>query len=120
MSGKDTYLLLGGALMKKAMLTLAIGSAIFLAACGGGKTTSTEGSKTATPNGETIAMKSCIACHGSELQGQNNAPKISDVGSRLTEKEILDVIENGKGTMPPGVVKGADAEAVAKWLATQK
>ncbi|MGE7950093.1 cytochrome c551 [Lysinibacillus sp. NPDC093688] len=105
--------------MKKAMLTLAIGSAIFLAACGGGKTTN-EGSKTTTPNGETIAMKSCITCHGGELQGQGNAPKISDVGSRLTEKEILDVIENGKGSMPAGVVKGADAEAVAKWLATKK
>ncbi|MGE7692121.1 cytochrome c551 [Lysinibacillus sp. NPDC097214] len=105
--------------MKKAMLTLAIGSAIFLAACGGGKTTN-EGSKTATPDGETIAMKSCITCHGGELQGQGNAPKISDIGSRLTEKEILDVIENGKGSMPPGVVKGADAEAVAKWLATKK
>lgn len=105
--------------MKKAMLTLAIGSAIFLAACGGGKT-ATEGTKTTAPDGETIAMKSCITCHGGELQGQGNAPKISDVGSRMTEKEILNVIENGKGAMPPGVVKGADAEAVAKWLATQK
>ncbi len=104
--------------MKKAMLTLAIGSAIFLAACGGGKTTS--GTKTTTPDGETLAMKSCITCHGGELQGQGNAPKISDVGSRLTEKEILDIINNGKGSMPPGLVKGADAEAVAKWLATQK
>lgn len=106
--------------MKKAMLTLAIGSAIFLAACGGGKTSTTEGTKTTTPNGETIAMKSCITCHGGELQGQGSAPKISDVGSRLSEKEILNVIENGKGAMPAGIVKGADAEAVAKWLATQK
>ncbi|KOS64065.1 cytochrome c551 [Lysinibacillus sp. FJAT-14222] len=106
--------------MKKAMLTLAIGSAIFLAACGGGKTTTTESAKTTAPDGETIAMKSCITCHGGELQGSGNAPKISDAGSRFTEKEILDVIENGKGTMPPGIVKGADAEAVAKWLATQK
>ncbi|MFB7158628.1 MULTISPECIES: cytochrome c551 [unclassified Lysinibacillus] len=106
--------------MKKAMLTLAIGSAIFLAACGGGKTATNEGTKTTTPNGETIAMKSCISCHGGELQGQGNAPKISDIGSRLTEAEILDVIKNGKNGMPPNVVKGADAEAVAKWLATQK
>ncbi len=100
------------------MLTVAIGSAIFLAACGGGKTTT--GTKTTASDGETIAMKSCITCHGGELQGQGNAPKISDVGSRMTEAEILNVIENGKGTMPAGVVKGADAEAVAKWLATQK
>ncbi|MGE8000121.1 cytochrome c551 [Lysinibacillus sp. NPDC093190] len=106
--------------MKKAILTLAIGSAIFLAACGGGKTTSTEGTKTAASDGETIAMKSCISCHGGELQGQNNAPQINNAGSRFSEAEILDIIKNGKGTMPPGIVKGADAEAVAKWLATQK
>jgi cytochrome c551 len=107
--------------MKKAMLTLAIGSAIFLAACGGSKTTTgTTGTKPATSDGETIAMKSCISCHGGELQGQGNAPAINNVGSRLSEAEILDVIKNGKNGMPPNVVKGADAEAVAKWLATQK
>ncbi|MGG2056395.1 cytochrome c551 [Lysinibacillus pakistanensis] len=106
--------------MKKVMLTLVFGSAIFLAACGGGKTTN-EGTKTSvTPDGEAIAMKSCITCHGGELQGQNNAPAIKDVGARLSETEILDIIENGKGSMPPGIVKGEDAKAVAKWLATQK
>ena len=107
--------------MKKAMLTLVFGSAIFLAACGGGdKTATKDEGKTAAPDGETIAMKSCITCHGGELQGQGNAPAIKDVGSRLSETEILDVIENGKGSMPPGIVKGEDAEAVAKWLASQK
>lgn len=105
--------------MKKAMLTLVFGSAIFLAACGGDKTTN-EGATNATPDGEAIAMKSCITCHGGELQGQGNAPAINDIGARLSETEILDVIENGKGSMPPGLVKGEDAEAVAKWLATQK
>jgi len=106
--------------MKKVMLTLVFGSAIFLAACGGGEKATKESAKTTTPDGEAIAMKSCITCHGGELQGQGNAPAIKDVGSRLSEKEILDVINNGKGAMPPGLVKGADAEAVAKWLATQK
>lgn len=107
--------------MKKAMLTLVFGSAIFLAACGGGddKDTADKGATT-TPEGEEIAMKSCIICHGGELQGQANAPAINDVGSRLSEEEILDIIKNGKGTMPANTVKGEDAEAVAAWLATQK
>ncbi|MFJ7954601.1 cytochrome c551 [Lysinibacillus sp. NPDC096418] len=105
--------------MKKAMLTLVFGSAIFLAACGGGddKEKADQGAK--APDGEAIAMKSCIMCHGGELQGQANAPAINDVGSRLSEEEILDVIENGKGKMPPSL-KGEDAKAVAAWLATQK
>ncbi|AUS88257.1 cytochrome c551 [Lysinibacillus capsici] len=107
--------------MKKAMLTLVFGSAIFLAACGGGdKTASNNGNETATePDGEAIAMKSCVTCHGGELQGANG-PALNDVGSRLSESEILDIINNGKNGMPAGLVKGADAEAVAKWLATQK
>ncbi|MFJ7738207.1 cytochrome c551 [Lysinibacillus sp. NPDC097287] len=108
--------------MKKAMLTLVFGSAIFLAACGGGddKDTADKGATT-TPDGEEIAMKSCVSCHGGELQGMGNTPALNDLGSRLSEAEILDIINNGtdKG-MPGGLVKGADAEAVAAWLATQK
>ncbi len=107
--------------MKKAMLTLVFGSAIFLAACGGGDKTVTNNNEGATaPDGEAIAMKSCISCHGGELKGQGNTPALNDVGSRLSEEEILDIINNGQGNMPPGVVKGEDAEAVAKWLASQK
>lgn len=105
--------------MKKAMLTLVFGSAIFLAACGGGDKEATNNESAAAPDGEAIAMKSCISCHGGELQGATG-PALNDVGSRLSEAEILDIIHNGQGGMPPGVVKGADAEAVAKWLATQK
>lgn len=105
--------------MKKAMLTLVFGSAIFLAACGGGDKEATNNESAAAPDGEAIAMKSCISCHGGELQGATG-PALNDVGSRLSESEILDIIHNGQGNMPAGVVKGADAEAVAKWLATQK
>ncbi|MFJ7369275.1 cytochrome c551 [Lysinibacillus sp. NPDC098008] len=106
--------------MKKAMLTLVFGSAIFLAACGGGDDNGTKDNEGATaPDGEAIAMKSCVSCHGGELQGASG-PALNDVGSRLSESEILDIINNGQNGMPPGIVKGEDAEAVAKWLATQK
>jgi len=109
--------------MKKAMLTLVFGSAIFLAACGGGgdKNNATGNNDTAAePDGKAIAMKSCVTCHGGELQGMGSAPALNNVGSRLSEEEILNVINNGRGAMPGGLIKGADAEAVAKWLATQK
>ena len=105
--------------MKKAMLTLVFGSAIFLAACGGGDKTASNNEGATEPDGEAIAMKSCVSCHGGELQGASG-PALNDVGARLSESEILDIINNGKNGMPPGVVKGADAEAVAQWLATQK
>lgn len=110
--------------MKKAMLALVFGSAIFLAACGGA---SKDEGKTSTGNdtkdpGEEVVMKTCVSCHGNQLQGVGNAPALNNVGSRLKEQEILDVINNGrveKG-MPKGLITGADAEAAAKWLATKK
>ncbi|WP_252393400.1 cytochrome c [Hydrogenibacillus sp. N12] len=47
-------------------------------------------------------------------------PDLRQVGARLSEDEILSIIENGKGTMPGGLLKGDDAKAVAAWLAEKK
>jgi hypothetical protein len=32
----------------------------------------------------------------------------------------LDILQNGRGTMPGGLVKGEDAETLAAWLADKK
>lgn len=113
--------------MKKAMLALIFGSAMFLAACGGeeakddnNKDTATDTATETKDPGEEIVMKSCVSCHGNELQG-SVGPALNDVGSRRTEAEILDIINNGTPNgMPKGLITGADAEAAAKWLAAQK
>lgn len=109
--------------MKKAMLALIFGSAMFLAACGGEEAKDDNNKDTATEEkdpGEEIVMKSCVSCHGNELQG-GVGPSLNDVGSRRTEAEILDIINNGTPNgMPKGLITGADAEAAAKWLAAQK
>ena len=117
--------------MKKKWLTLVFGSALFLAACGGGdddKKDSTAGDTTGDKAGETaaqsegekIVMTSCISCHGGELQGMGNFPALNNVGSRLSEAEILDVIQHGRNAMPAGLIQGEQAEQAAAWLATQK
>lgn len=105
--------------MKKTMLALIFGSALVLAACGGDDKESS-GSSTQS-EGEKITMQKCATCHGGNLQGMGKTPNLNEVGSRLSEEEILDIIENGtsKG-MPPGLIKGEDAEKVAAWLAEQK
>ena len=109
--------------MKKKWLTLVFGSALFLAACGGGndKDEAKSGDTAAQPDGEKIVMTSCATCHGGQLQGMGTTPGLSDVGSRYSEDEILDIILNGKsGGMPAGLIQGEQAEAAAAWLATQK
>ena len=131
--------------MKKSLLALIFGSAIFLAACGGGdeegtndtttgtndteteqttenKTTDTDeaATETASAQGEELVKSNCTTCHGGNLEGMGSTPSLADVGSRLSEDEILNVILNGRGGMPAGLLQGEDAEAAAAWLAQQK
>ena len=127
--------------MKKAWLALIFGSALFLAACGGDDeatdttdtttedavedtttedTGDTDTTGADTGKGEELVKSNCISCHGGNLEGMGNTPSLSDVGSRLSEEEIHDVIVNGRGGMPKGLLQGDDAEAAAAWLAEQQ
>ncbi|WP_332648611.1 cytochrome c551 [Lysinibacillus sp. 54212] len=113
---------------KKWLATFVFGSALFLVACGGGdKEDNNDNANNESPSNETtqveiekVAQQKCGTCHGGNLQGMGNYPALNDVGSRLSQDEILDIIENGKNNMPAGLVKGEEAEAMAKWLAEQK
>lgn len=117
---------------KKWLATFMLGSVLMLGACGGDSESSKEdtgkedtGSET-TENGATsdaseqVAQQRCATCHGGNLQGMGNTPALNDVGSRYSEEEILNIIENGQGSMPGGLVKGEEAEALATWLAEKK
>lgn len=111
--------------MKNKLLAVMFAALLVLGACGGKKTEENNtnndtGGNTAAVDAEQIVNTSCIGCHGKNLEGAGNAPALADVGSRLSEEEIHDVIINGRPGMPPGLIKGEDAEAVAKWLAEKK
>ena len=103
--------------MKKSLLTLVFGSAIFLAACGGDD--SATNGETAEIDGKSVVQQSCATCHGGQLQG-GSAPALNQLGAKYSEEEILDIILNGKDRMPPGIVKGEKAEAAAEYLSTLK
>ena len=113
---------------KKWLATFMLGSALMLGACGGddsGTEDQDTGSETAesgttTDASEQVAQQRCATCHGGNLQGMGNTPALNDVGSRYSEEEILDIIVNGQGRMPSGLVKGEEAEALAAWLAEQQ
>ena len=103
--------------MKKRLVATIVLTASMLMACSAEEeTTTSEG----PVDGEKVVTASCATCHGGNLQGKGNTPALNDVGARLTEAEILDIIENGKNNMPPGLLKGEEAEAAAKWLAEQQ
>ena len=68
---------------------------------------------------EEIFSSNCASCHGDDLSG-DVGPDLTSVGGELSEDEIHDVIMNGKGAMPAGLVGGEEADALAEWLAEMK
>lgn len=65
-------------------------------------------------------QQNCSSCHGGNLEGASG-PALDAVGSKYSKDEILDIIENGKGSgMPAGLIQGDEAENVAAWLADKK
>lgn len=128
--------------MKKLLMAVAGASILTLAACGGGKPAEkapeTPAAPTETPAPEAnepeanepetggevtydaaaaeASYKSCAGCHGGNLEGVSG-PALKGTG--LSAEEILDIIENGRGTMPAGLKTGDEAKNLAAWLAEQ-
>ncbi|MBS4223159.1 cytochrome c551 [Lederbergia citrea] len=109
--------------MKKKFFTLLMGAALTLglAACGGGNNADNNNNagKTTANDPEAIVKQNCTSCHGDNLEGRNG-PALAHIGAELSKDEILDAIENGRGGMPAGIIKGDDAEKVAAWLSEKK
>ncbi|RLQ92079.1 cytochrome c550 [Planomicrobium sp. Y74] len=75
-----------------------------------------EGEETASSgefDPEAKAQESCISCHGSSYEG-GVGPSLID--TELSQEEIEDVIANGKGSMPPGLVEAENIPAMAEWV----
>lgn len=130
--------------MKRLSLTVVAAVLAFsLSACGTSKQTqppanqpstqtpSTETPPTGTPSttapsgsydaatAEALFKNTCAGCHGQTLEGAVG-PNLQKVGAELNKDQILEVLNKGKGAMPPGLVKGAEAENIAAWLADKK
>ena len=97
----------------------------FITACGGGDekteqdTTPTEQQEQTADAGDALFQQSCSSCHGGDLVS-GSAPHLDKIGAKYTKAEIEEIILNGKGGMPAGILKGEDANAVASWLADKK
>jgi mono/diheme cytochrome c family protein len=81
-------------------------------------TSASEASSTST-DANAIVSKSCITCHGENLEGANG-PNLTKIGSKYGKDEIENIINNGKNAMPSGVISKEDAATVAEWLSQKK
>ncbi|MBG9794013.1 menaquinol-cytochrome C reductase [Paenibacillus dendritiformis] len=63
----------------------------------------------------------CLSCHATDLKGQSG-PSLRGIGDTLTKDDILDILHNGKGNMPPMKDAATEEELnhIAEWLAKQK
>jgi cytochrome c551 len=102
--------------MKKKLTALLMGTALVLAACGGGDDAS-EGKDTASSDGQKLFEQKCSSCHGVDLAG-GVGPKLQ--GTSLSQEEIENIIINGQGGMPKGLLEGEDVSKVAEWVKSQK
>jgi cytochrome c550 len=62
---------------------------------------------------EAVAQKQCISCHGSSYEG-GVGPSLVD--TKLDQAGIEEIIANGKGVMPPGLVEEDNIPAMAEWI----
>ncbi|MEA2029432.1 MAG: c-type cytochrome [Campylobacterota bacterium] len=72
--------------------------------------------------GESIFLVQCAPCHGETGDGLSG--KAHDFTTRFTKEQVLHVINNGQnqlhypmGAMPAGMASGADAQAIAAYVA---
>ncbi|WP_144526684.1 cytochrome c550 [Peribacillus simplex] len=79
---------------------------------GGEKTEETEN---ASASPEDIYKQTCISCHGDAYQG-GVGPALKGVGDRLSVDEVKNVITNGRGAMPPGLVEEQNIDAMAEYI----
>lgn len=78
------------------------------------------GGQAAPVNAEAVFKQNCASCHGQNLEGISG-PNLTKVGGKYSAEEIAGIIKDGKGGMPPGMLKKQpEIEAVAKWLAEKK
>lgn len=107
-------------------------SVLILSACGAGsdQDNGTDTEEGAPPDGngaaaydeaaarEAYQTGTCASCHGGNLEG-SVGPSLEEVGQKYSADEIVEIINNGIGEMPPaGDNLDDDAKQnLAAWLA---
>ncbi|WP_422123138.1 cytochrome c550 [Planococcus sp. X10-3] len=63
---------------------------------------------------EAKAQDSCISCHGSSYEGSGAFPSLVD--TEMSQEEIEQIIAEGAGAMPGGLVEAENIPAMAEWV----
>lgn len=106
--------------MSRAALPYVVASlALLLAAgCGGSGGSKDAGNGSSASGGKALFEQSCKGCHTlADASAAGTAgPNLDDL--KPTEEQVRKAVVDGKGGMPAGLYKGADADEVAKYVAS--
>jgi menaquinol-cytochrome c reductase cytochrome b/c subunit len=71
---------------------------------------------------EIAKQAQCVSCHAADLKGQGSVPALTGVGDRLDKDQIVNVVTNGRGGMPPfkDSLSAEEIDQLATWLSKQK
>ena len=98
-----------GVIMKQLWAAIAL-SFLLLAGCSSNAANNKE-----AIDGETLYKQKCAACHGENLKGVVGPP-VLNMGSKYTEKELLNLINQGSQQMPGNLLTDEEAKVVTNWL----
>jgi len=73
-------------------------------------------SAAADPGGAKVYAEQCAVCHGEKLEGVQPAPSLVGIGARMNAAQVSEVVQKGKGDMPPADAKGAQLDALLRFL----
>ncbi|GGP06926.1 c-type cytochrome [Oceanobacillus neutriphilus] len=103
--------------MKKGITVLFLSMLIVLGACGNAD--DIRNADEDLEAGEQVYRNNCASCHGADLSG-NAGPSLVDVGSKYSQEQIADIVQEGIGGMQPQQhVEGEDLEELTSWLSEQ-
>lgn len=110
--------------MKKRWFWTIGASVLLLSACGQATDSSDQNNSSNQTNQvsapEQIAKQNCSSCHGNNLQG-NYGPSLQKTGSKYSKEQILNILNNGIGTMRPQTqLSSQEKEVLADWLSQKK
>lgn len=67
--------------------------------------------------GPAVYSAACASCHGADRRGRDRAPSLVAIGTRLSARQVYDVLNNGRGFMPSFArLSAAEKQAVTEYI----
>jgi quinoprotein glucose dehydrogenase len=66
--------------------------------------------------GENVYKQDCAACHGVDRKGKGMAPSLIGLGNRMLDDEVIDILKNGRNSMPPITISPASRQELFDFI----